>query len=152
MCKQGSRWIALLFAMLLVVPGQIQAVGLGRVTASCSVTTTAVAFGSYIGQAVSSTGTVRVTCSAPVAGVQVKFDAGLNSTGSFSARKLKSLSGQTLRYNLYTDVAHTKIWGDGTTGTYTQQGQILTIYGQLAGGQVTIPGTYNDTVLVTIIW
>jgi len=123
--------------------------------AACTVSTTPVVFGTYLGTSnISGTGTVTTHCDPLplVTNVMVRMDAGQNSGGSFVTRQLKSVSGQILRYNLYTDVAHTQIWGDGTAGTLSQQGFNLTIYGLLPGGQAAIPGTYNDTILVTITW
>ncbi len=141
--KQGILLIAMIFAAG------------GSAMAACSVTTTPVSFGTYLGaNNVSSTGTVATHCSGlpAVTIVQVRMDAGQNAVGSFTARKMQSASGHRLNYNLYIDAAHTKIWGDGTPGTFIQQGFNLTIYGLLPGGQTAVPGTYNDTVLVTITW
>jgi spore coat protein U-like protein len=123
--------------------------------AACTVSTTPVPFGIYLGtSSLSGTGTITTRCGRLpfVSNVIVRMGAGQNSRRGFVTRSLKSASGQLLNYNLYTDVAHTQIWGDGTAGTVFQRGFKLTIYGLLPGGQAAIPGTYNDTVLVTIIW
>jgi len=136
--------------MLLLISGLA-----AEVQAGCTVTTTPVSFGIYLGNTnVSSTGTVTTSCDnlTPALNLVVRLDAGSNSNGSFVTRKLKSASNKILNYNLYTDAAHTKIWGDGTNGTYDQQARKLTAYGLLSNGQIVDPGTYNDTVLVTITW
>ncbi|MDQ6969674.1 MAG: spore coat U domain-containing protein [Mariprofundus sp.] len=123
--------------------------------AGCIVSTTPVVFGTYLGSAaLGSTGSITTSCTGLpiVTAVQVYMDAGQQLPASFAARKMKSQSGQSLSYNLYTDAAHTQIWGDGTPGTFSPQGFDLTIFGQMPAGQPTAPGNYSDSVLVTVIW
>jgi spore coat protein U-like protein len=69
----------------------------------------------------------------------------------------------TLQYNLYTTAALTTVFGDGTGATGTDAGTgtgmanalQYTVYGQLpdnAANQASIPGTYTDTVTVTVTY
>ncbi|MBN4076702.1 spore coat protein U domain-containing protein [Mariprofundus ferrooxydans] len=123
--------------------------------AGCIVSTTPVGFGTYLGTVtLGSTGSVTTVCTGlpAVTTVQVYMDAGQQLPANFAARKMKSQSGQRLSYNLYTDAAHTQIWGDGTPGTLIQQGLNLIIYGQMTAGQSPAPGNYTDSVLVTVVW
>lgn len=61
-----------------------------------------------------------------------------------------------LKYNLFTEVAATSIWGDGTTGTSTGTAtgngaaQVKTIYGQLPLNQYLKADSYSDSLVVTL--
>lgn len=128
------------------------------VNAQCTVTTGAVAFGTYnsLGSANNdATGTLNVTCTN---GTAWTASAGLGTgTGAtFSSRKMSS-GANLLNYGLYTDSARTTVWGDGTSSTQTVgatgsgAAQATTIYGRLPGGQSGAQvGSYADTVSVTI--
>lgn len=86
----------------------------------------------------------------------VALNAGLNAGGgsNFGARAMKS-GNNTLPYQLYLDTGHATVWGDGASsgvyhGTGTGSSQSLTIYGRLPSLNGVAPGTYSDTVTVTI--
>ncbi len=61
-----------------------------------------------------------------------------------------------LSYNLYTDATHTMIWGDGTggsttvSGTADQSGTEHTIYGRVPWQPQAVPGSYSDSIVITI--
>ena len=124
--------------------------------ASCTVSATAPNFGSYAplsGASKSASGTVTVPCTTG-GSVTIKLSAG---NGTFAARTLLGPSGATLQYNLYTDAAHTMIWGDGTAGTVTVSGSVpnnssgtATIYGFIPASQDVKVGTYSATITVTV--
>ena len=84
----------------------------------------------------------------------VKLGSGVNTGGvsNFHPRKMRSID-DTLEYNLYTDTARTKVWGDGSNNTYTQTGQSeLKVYGRIPPKQNVNIGIYTDNVTVTIVW
>jgi spore coat protein U-like protein len=131
---------------------------------SCSVSATAMSFGAYDPTSATprdSTGTVTVTCTAILLGVSASWDILLStgSSGSFSPRGLFS-GGSSLRYNLYTNAGRTQVWGDGTAGTAkVSDSQLLlvgtnqypyTTYGRIPALQDRAPGTYMDTITVTV--
>ena len=110
----------------------------------------------------SSTGTVSVTCSALLAGLNVSYVISLNqgNGGSFSPRAMTNGSHQ-LNYNLYTDTLHTLIWGDESGGTNTVSDSYslsiismtknYTAYALLPALQrTTVPGSYSDTITATV--
>lgn len=132
-------------------------------------------FGSYnplTSGAVTTTGQVGFHCTIAVgvgSSVTVQgihLDTGLYGT-SF-ARKM-AFGSNRINYNIYVDSSHTTIWGDGTNGTgvrpsppqtyngvlflLTNIDQQYTMYGQVPGGQTTVvPGSYADTVTVTVVF
>jgi spore coat protein U-like protein len=120
----------------------------------CTVSSVTVSFGEYdtsSGAPLNATGSVSVSCTEPVATV-VKLDPGKHSGGLFSPRKMQG-EVDNLEYNLYTDPANTKIWGDGTSSTFTQTGaENLTVYGSVPPRQKARPGAYGDSVTIIVEW
>ena len=61
----------------------------------------------------------------------------------------------TINYSLYTTSARTTVWGN-TVGTDTVAGtgngasQAYTVYGRVPAQSTPSPGTYSDTVVLTI--
>ena len=134
---------------------------------SCTAATTALVFGAHnpLGGATDSTGSVRVTCGG-VAGLLIPFriDLGRGSAGGYAPRRLAS-GANTLAYNLYSDAGRTSVWGDGTGGSVAVEGSVLldllgwapaqshVVYGRIGTGQTgTVPGSYADTVSVTVTY
>lgn len=131
---------------------------------SCSVSATALTFGSYdpsSATARDSTGTITVTCTATVLGISASWDI-LLSTGSspsFTPRRMFN-GGNSMQYNLYTNPARTQVWGDGSGGTAkVSDSQLVvvgttqysyTAYGRIPALQNLGPGTYTDTITVTL--
>ena len=130
------------------------------VTANCTVSTTALNFGSVntlSASAVDGTGGVTVTCTNGSAWTAAA-DAGSGTGATLATRRLTS-GGNALNYALYTDAGRSTVWGDGTGSTATVgntgsgSAQTFTVYGRIAGGQNGAPaGTYADTVSVTITY
>ncbi len=132
---------------------------------SCTVATTAVAFGTYnpvIPTADTANGNVAVTCSALVlftASYVISMAKGNSSTYT---PRFMNLAGVHLNYNLYTTAGFASIWGDATGGTvtvsdsYTAIGlselRNYTVFGQIPALQAVGVGTYTDTVLVTVTY
>lgn len=120
---------------------------------SCTVTVSPVVFGNYSPLAAApldTTGRVIVDCS-DTAGYVVALNAGANG-GSFNNRHLAN-GGSRLFYQLYSDSARTRIWGNGTGGSTTVQAPAsatLTVYARVPARQNVAVGAYADTVLVTI--
>ena len=133
------------------------------VVASCVVSGATLNFGSAIDPTsaavpidASTTMTVVCTSTTPYS---VGFNAGTNAGGAsnFGARAIKSGS-HTIGYQLYSDVLRTTVWGDGTSssstlaGTGTGSNQTLTIYGRMPSVTGAVPGSYTDTVTVTVTY
>lgn len=132
---------------------------------SCSVATTGVAFGSYVTTsptADTANGNVAVTCSALViysASYVISMAKGNSATYT---PRFMNLLGVHLNYNLYTTAGFTSIWGNATGGTvtvsdsYTSIGlsttRNYTVFGRIPALQPVGPGTYTDSVLVTVTY
>ena len=130
----------------------------GRAEAACTISTTAVSFGTYDvynASATTSTGTITYRCGNADHNVTITVSTG--SSGTFANRTLKKTS-ENLTYNLYMDAAFATVWGDGsgTTATYhinnppNNTDVNLTVYGRVQALQDVSAGSYSDTVIATI--
>ena len=133
---------------------------------ACSVSATGVAFGSYSGATVTSSGSITVTCNFDVA-YNVTLDRGVGA-GPGQSRAMEALDGRgnilaAIRYSLYKDSGLTQEWGDaGFAGTYqagtavsgvgTGAAQTLTVYGKIPAGEAVGAFVYSDTVVVSLIF
>lgn len=143
-----ARTAAATFLLVLLVSA--------RTEANCTISTTAVAFGSYDVFSATprdATGTVQISCT-PRENIDVTLSPG--SSLVFNQRTLRSGSN-ILNYNLFRNAARTQIWGDGTAGTSTFTGNnirntTLTVYGRVPAAQDAAVGNYSDTVVATVIF
>lgn len=135
----------------------------GNALASCSVSATAVNFGTYnplSGTPDDAAGTVTFSCSG-LSGVLMSWTVSLSTgnSGGYSPRRLSN-GVSTLGYNLYTSAAHSSVWGDGTGVTSVVSDQMLLVlgpntfnypvYGRIPAGQDAAAGSYTDTIMVTV--
>lgn len=150
----AATWLAHDQARALSTPGAI-----------CTATPTATAFGAYdpnSPSAATTTATITVGCQGPVA-LTLPFTVGLSAgvSGKVGARTMTS-GGSVLNYEIYTSNAYSTVWGDGTSGSSTVSGLVnitllninttttFTAYGLIPAGQLASPGSYTDTVIVTV--
>ncbi len=121
---------------------------------SCTLSATNVNFGTYTGTAVSpGASTILVTCPSGVV-YQVLLNAGQGSGASETVRNMTG-GAYTLSYGLYQDSSHSNNWGNTTAtgyqqGTGTGSAQAFYVFPQLTAGQKVAPGTYTDTITVTL--
>jgi spore coat protein U-like protein len=154
---------------LLALPGMARAqtycngtlIG-GLLYGSPYVSTTTLAFGAYSPQASTaqqSTVTVTAYCVGLFGGVLPPFTVALSTgSGSFTQRKMTS-GTYSLHYQIYTSAALSTVWGDGTGSSSTVAGgnggvasQTLTGYGVISTSQYVTPGSYTDTITVTLTY
>ena len=133
----------------------------GCVAAACTVTMPNLSFGMY--DALSS---APVTTSAnavlncndnppPLVTVQLG-PSGVS--GGFFPRRMRAAGGSDLLdYNFYADASASAVFGDGTGGTVTRSSKVnknqpwsVTFYGRIAPNQDVAPGSYADTLAITI--
>lgn len=144
--------LALLLAgILAVVPVTVRA-------ANCTVSTRTLAFGNYNPLNAAARNLAPVVIVAVCNG-NGTLTAAL-STGQSNAyinRYMTSVTtGDQLNYQLYTSVAHTTIWGDGTgaTAVVTRNFRNNTVrlrsFGQIAAMQNIAAGSYTDLITATV--
>ena len=140
---------------------------------TCTVSASAIAFGVYDplnASPLNSSGSISASCSLTSPdNVTVNYSLAL-STGSSSSYATRTLlnGASLLTYNLYVDNAHSQVWGDAVSGGSSavsgamslghglgrngKQTDTYTSYGQLFAGQDVTPGSYNDTITLTVTW
>lgn len=131
--------------------------------ASCSFTEVVpVAFGAYSpfsGASGVATGWVVYQCSLFNALDLVTVDLSFGSSGKYLPWRvmLSDVGNHPLQYNLYTDAALTKVFGDGTGGTFHTGPLALPviptkvfIYGFIPASQNAWTGNYSDLITVTM--
>ncbi|HEU4438452.1 MAG TPA: spore coat U domain-containing protein [Methylomirabilota bacterium] len=128
------------------------------VNATCTITTTPVAFGTYdpvvthASSPLDATGSVVVTCTK---GAGTRIDLGTGGNFSAGARRMAGGS-DFLTYELYQDSGRTTVWGSGagagnTIGAAPSKApRTVTVYGRVPGGQDVSANSYADTVVATI--
>jgi spore coat protein U-like protein len=129
---------------------------------ACTVSVSSVAFGSYdtlSPTATDSAGSLTAVCHPSDQSIEVWISGG--SSASVMARTMRNGTA-VLNYNLYADAARTTVWGDGTSGTaVTLNNGIVSggdrtftraIYGRIPALQAVGMGTYNDNLVVTVVF
>jgi spore coat protein U-like protein len=139
------------------------------VTVNCTVSASSLAFGIYnplYAAATTSTGNLLITCTGTGTGsvsvtTAVTFSTGLS--GTYATRKMFSGSN-ALSYNLYWSTAYAQVMGDGSGGSYAGTAGPFTVlaggsvpvtgtmYGRIPAQQDVAPGSYVDTLLVTVTY
>ncbi|HEY7189362.1 MAG TPA: spore coat U domain-containing protein [Vicinamibacterales bacterium] len=129
------------------------------VTNNCTISTAALAFGSYdpvVANAstnLDGTGTVTVACTKNATST---IGLGLGSNASGSTRRMSDGAGGFLTYELYQDAARATVWGNSGAGLVTppaapsKAARNFTVYGRVPSNQDVAAGTFNDTVVATV--
>jgi spore coat protein U-like protein len=160
------RLLALVLVALLALCGARHA----HATTTCTASMTNVAFGVVdpTGTLVDATATLTYQCtfSGVLSGllgdyITMCFNIGTGTGGTGAApRTMRDPAGDTMNYQLYTDAAHSLVWGSSSVpGTSTLQttlhfqilssgtsrGGTLTLYGRVPAGQPSqVGGTYGS--------
>jgi spore coat protein U-like protein len=129
------------------------------VTAACAVTATNIDFGTtgLFTANIDMTSTINVTCTTTTPYV---VGIGIGTYGTaVAARKMKTAAAAipTVAYSLFRDTARTANWGltagtDTVAGVGTGLVQPLTVYGRVPVQAAVAPGTYTDTLSVTLTY
>lgn len=108
-------------------------------------------------QSASSSISVRCTNTTPFS---IGLNAGTGQGATLATRVMMSGSNK-LNYSLYQDAGHATVWGNtgstdmvGGTGQGMAAGNAIvnTVYGQIPYQSGTVPGSYSDTVTVTVTY
>jgi spore coat protein U-like protein len=146
----GLRLKCALALLLLAING-------AAAGASCTVSATSLAFGSYLAGTgpLKSSGTATVSCTA---GTFFALGASGGNLGT-QLQRLLANGSYTVQYNLYLTSAYATIWGDGTQGTgifdttATSTPSVFPFYGLLpdnAFNQGAAAGSYTDNIVVVV--
>jgi spore coat protein U-like protein len=134
------------------------------VQSTCSATAATLAFPNYTPGGGAQTGntTISVKCTKNTP-FTVALNAGATTGDAFTQRLMGGSGANTLQYNLFTTVALAQVFGDGSGGTGTVAGTGLgvatansvQVFGQVpdsATNQAAVPGSYTDTITVTVTY
>jgi spore coat protein U-like protein len=121
----------------------------------CIVSATALGVGNYTGAVNSAQSTITVTCTNSTT-YTVGLGTGLATGATVTTRQMQNGSN-LLGYGLFSNSTWTTNWGNTSgsnwvSGTGNGAGQALTVYGQIPAGQYLTPGSYADTIAVTVTY
>jgi len=128
------------------------------ITATCTVNSAATLNFGTVGVLASNTdqtSTIQVTCTNTTP-YNIGLDVGTGSGATVAVRKLTS-GGATVNYSLYSDTGRATVWGntvstDTVAGTGNGSAQSFTVYGRIPAQTTPAPGTYTDTITVTVTY
>lgn len=168
--RSGLARAALLAPLALVsAPRSAQSAGISadffvgaQLGGSCAVGSSGIDFGRYDPVVLHSTlplpgvGNLDVSCTLGAPAVVTLGQGVSPGTGSTGAAPVRRLSNgdSHLAYALYRDVLHTQPWGDtvdtGAVLLGTGSSLPIPVYGSVPAAQNVAPGSYNDTVVITV--
>ncbi|KIQ36195.1 hypothetical protein RT97_01875 [Variovorax paradoxus] len=166
-----SAWALSLGLAGLMVAHDARAACTGVGLFSCSATVSVplpLAFGNYDPASLTpKDNTTTITVVGTVTGlgilVTLSYSIGLSAGtgGSIANRQLTGPGSTPLGYNLYTTNARTAVWGAATvTDSYSALASVggtsvsrnYTVYGRIPVGQYVAPGSYSNTITVTVTY
>jgi spore coat protein U-like protein len=121
----------------------------------CIVSATGLAFGNYTGAVNTAQSAVTVTCTNSTT-YTVGLGTGLASGATVTTRQMQNGTA-LLNYGLFSNATWTTNWGNTSatnwaSGTGNGAGQVLNVYGQIPASQYVTPGSYTDTISVTVTY
>lgn len=124
------------------------------VNAACALSVGTLGFGSYNpGTTATSSTTMSVRCTS---GSSYNIALGAGQYAGGGTRRMLGPSSSYLGYELFSDAGRTTLWGDGASfgamlpGNGTGDAQNITVHGRTVIGNTVRPGTYSDSVFVTV--
>ncbi len=128
------------------------------ITATCTINSASTLnFGTQgvLATNVDQTSTIQVTCTNTTP-YNIGLDAGTGTGATVATRKLTS-GANTVNYTLYSNSGRTTVWGntvstDTVAGTGNGAAQSYTVYGRIPSQTTPAPGSYTDTITVTVTY
>lgn len=126
---------------------------------NCTISTGALAFGSYdpvvanTSANLDATGTITVACTKGAA-TTIGLNLGANASGS--ARRLTDGASNYLTYEMYQDSSRATVWGNSGAALLTpaaapsKAARNFTAYGRIPANQDVPAGSYSDTVTAIV--
>lgn len=126
------------------------------ISPSCTVSATAMAFGTYSGSVVDTNANITVTCTNTTS-YNISLNQGLATGASVTNRHMTGGGVDLIAYSLSSDAARSINWGqtistDTVAGVGSGSEQALTVYGRIVAGQRLTPGSYADIIIATITY
>jgi len=124
----------------------------------CTISSLAVAFGTYDTIGVNATtpktaeGSVTVQCTSGASALVV-LGQGVNAVGDVPVTPVRQMASglNRLGYSLFTLGDYATVWGStGVAATADGASHIMTVWGRIPAGQNVLAGTYADTVVATV--
>ena len=141
--------------------------GAASADTTCSLSTGSVVFGSYdvfSPGSLDTSATLVTTCSRSGGPQNVTVEIGIGpgvNGGNTANRKMKTMGGDLLGYNLFKDAGKTSVWGQVSgLDTFRQTLSVpnkssaqltATIFGRIPAGQDVSTGVYSDSVVITVM-
>jgi spore coat protein U-like protein len=128
------------------------------ITATCTINSASTLnFGTQgvLSANVDQTSTIQVTCTNTTP-YNIGLNAGAGTGATVATRKLTS-GANTVNYTLYSNSGRTTVWGntvstDTVAGTGNGAAQSYTVYGRIPAQTTPAPGSYTDTITVTVTY
>ena len=103
---------------------------------------------------VTSTLSVQCTNTTPY---NIGLSVGVGTGATVASRKMTGPAGAQVNYTLYSDTNRTTVWGqtigtDTVSASGTGAAQSYTVYGRVPVQTTPAPGTYTDTITVTVTY
>jgi spore coat protein U-like protein len=126
---------------------------------NCTISTAAVAFGTYdpvvvnASASLDGSGSLTVACTKG-ATTTIGLDLGSNASGS--TRRLSNGASGYLTYEFYQDSNRSTVWSNSGSGLVSppaapsKDGRVFNVYGRIPANQDVPSGTYSDTVTATV--
>lgn len=127
------------------------------VVETCSVAASPLSFrlANTPGLSATAQSTIALSCNSAT-GFEIALDPGANAAGDIR-HMVDMASGAALEYEIYSDAARSSPWGNNagvdTVAGAAEAGRdvVLTAYGSIVPSMVELaPGTYTDTIVVTV--
>ncbi|MBA4242277.1 MAG: spore coat protein [Sphingobacteriaceae bacterium] len=150
--------MAISSANAVVTTSNMQATA--NVVGACTIEATAMAFGAFTPTAtadtLAATSTLSSVCSN---GVQYTLSLDKGTGTSIADRSMPGAIAENLdrlQYNIYQEVAHTTLFGEGVGETIVNVGtgvaQSTTLYGKILTNQFITPDAYAEQLTVTLTY
>jgi spore coat protein U-like protein len=130
-----------------------------KAVATCSLSATTIAFGSFSGSQSTITGQITIHCDGTGT---INYNLLLSAGAGTYPSRIMNNGANRISYNLYTDSAFTQIWGDGTGGTTFKSGQVnlqgptisvdilVPVFAKIPTQALPAGGSYLDSIVATL--
>jgi spore coat protein U-like protein len=121
---------------------------------TCTITATNLNFGTYVLAQLDGQSQIQLSC-ANATSWNVGLSAGTSPGATVTTRSMSGPGAVHLGYSLFSNAGRTTNWGntvgtDTVSGTGTGATQTLGVFGRIPAAQGVGPGSYTDSIVVTL--